>query len=153
MPTGWRIVKEKYANSAFDGEGARINGGRWNSVGTPCVYSAESISLAVLEIIVQTEAEALLPSYLLIPVSFNENVVSPLDTSVLPDDWPESVAMAQTQSIGDEWVESAQSVVLRVPSAVTGMEWNYLFNPRHSGFAQLEIGEPKKIPIDPRLRT
>ena len=153
MPTGWRIVKEKYVNSAFDGEGARIYGGRWNSIGTPCVYSAESISLALLEILIHTESEALLPHYSLIPSSFNEDVVSTLGALVLPENWSESMTMAQTQSIGDEWVESGQSVVLRVPSAITGMEWNYLLNPRHSDFARIEIGEPQKIPIDPRLRA
>ncbi|MEO8946700.1 MAG: RES domain-containing protein, partial [Gemmatimonadaceae bacterium] len=29
----WRLVKTKYASSAFDGEGARLYGARWNSPG------------------------------------------------------------------------------------------------------------------------
>lgn len=153
MPTGWRIVKEKHQGTAFDGEGARIHGGRWNSVGTPCVYAAESISLALLEIVVHTETASLLAHYSLISVSFAEGVVSTLDTSALPENWPEPLISPRTQAIGDEWVESRQSAVLRVPSALTGMEYNYLINPHHSDFGQLEIGEPKKIPIDPRLRT
>jgi hypothetical protein len=40
MHTTWRIVKRRYASSAFDGEGARLYGGRWNSPGTPVVYSS-----------------------------------------------------------------------------------------------------------------
>ena len=42
MATGWRIVKSRYASTAFDGEGARLYGGRWNSSGTRMVYSLES---------------------------------------------------------------------------------------------------------------
>lgn len=152
MPVCWRIVKQKHADAAFDGEGARRYGGRWNSVGTPCVYAAESVSLALLEILVHTASESLLSYYCLIPVSFGEDVVSVLDVSALPENWSESVAESQTQAIGDEWVRSGRSVILRVPSAITGIESNYLINPRHADFAHLEIGERRRIPIDPRLR-
>ena len=33
---GWRLLKTKHAAHAFDGEGARLYGGRWNSPGGPC---------------------------------------------------------------------------------------------------------------------
>jgi RES domain-containing protein len=32
--TAWRIVKARHTANAFDGEGARVEGGRWNSPGT-----------------------------------------------------------------------------------------------------------------------
>ena len=35
---GWRIVKQKHVRGAFSGEGARVFGGRWNSIGVPVVY-------------------------------------------------------------------------------------------------------------------
>ena len=41
----WRLVKTKYAASAFDGDGARMHGGRWNSVGVAAVYGADSEAL------------------------------------------------------------------------------------------------------------
>ena len=50
--TAWRIVKAKHKKRAFDGEGARIAGGRWNKIGTPMVYTADSLALAALELIV-----------------------------------------------------------------------------------------------------
>jgi RES domain-containing protein len=40
--TFWRLVKERYALTAFDGYGARTFGGRWNSPGHECVYLGES---------------------------------------------------------------------------------------------------------------
>ena len=55
MITVYRIVKTKWAETAFDGEGARLFGGRWNSKGQSCVYLAGSESLAILEILVHLD--------------------------------------------------------------------------------------------------
>ena len=52
MITIYRIVKEKRADTAMDGNGARLYGGRWNSIGRPVVYVAGSESLAILKILV-----------------------------------------------------------------------------------------------------
>ncbi|MDB6038389.1 MAG: hypothetical protein JWM99_2230, partial [Verrucomicrobiales bacterium] len=49
MPQAWRIIKEKYVAGAFDGEGARLFGGRWNSTGVRVVYVSDSQALAALE--------------------------------------------------------------------------------------------------------
>jgi RES domain-containing protein len=51
----WRMLTVKFADDAFSGDGARLYGGRWNSKGTPIVYTAASQSLAVLEMMVQDE--------------------------------------------------------------------------------------------------
>lgn len=45
MITAFRIVKQKFIPAAFSGEGARQFGGRWNPVGYPAVYTAESLAL------------------------------------------------------------------------------------------------------------
>jgi len=51
-PAAWRITSQAYAESAFTGEGARLYGNRFNSKGTRVVYAAESLPLALLEILV-----------------------------------------------------------------------------------------------------
>src|ERR1035437_10313235 len=43
----YRVCRARYAR--LDGEGARLAGGRWNSLGSSVVYMAESVALAVLE--------------------------------------------------------------------------------------------------------
>jgi RES domain-containing protein len=48
----WRICEATFAESAFSGEGASIVGGRWNSKGKRMVYTAEHLSLAILEVFV-----------------------------------------------------------------------------------------------------
>jgi RES domain-containing protein len=49
----WRIAVEapSYTANDLSGAGAKNTGGRWNSVGTPLVYSATNIALATIEII------------------------------------------------------------------------------------------------------
>jgi len=48
-------------------------------------------------------------------------------------------------------VRRADKPVLKVPSAVVPVEFNYMLNPRHSDFSKLVIGNGQPLPIDPRL--
>lgn len=145
----WRIVKTRYADRAFDGEGARRSGGRWNSPGRPVVYTAATISLAVLEIFVHLKDREILSSYSVIPARVKEKHVE--DLAELPAGWRSYPAPPELQMIGDEWLQSERSVVLRVPSVVVESESNYLINPLHSAFEQIEIGDPRPFVVDPRL--
>ncbi|HEY6044894.1 MAG TPA: RES family NAD+ phosphorylase, partial [Nitrosospira sp.] len=53
--TVWRIVTQRFAASAFSCEGPRSFGGRWNRKGESIIYTAQSRSLAFLEMLVQDE--------------------------------------------------------------------------------------------------
>jgi RES domain-containing protein len=151
MATGWRIVKSRYAAAAFDGEGARLYGGRWDSPGTRMVYTSSTISLAVLEALVHLQEASLLSSYLLISVSFDDALVERLERSRLPDVWRTYPPPSELQRLGDEWVRSRRSAVLEVPSVIVERESNYLLNPAHPDFSSLVIGEPEPFTFDERL--
>jgi RES domain-containing protein len=153
MIRAWRICKRRHAPTAFDGEGARLNGGRWNSVGTRVSYASETVALAALEILVGLQDTSILPAYSLIKVEFSERLVEALDTRTLPSAWNQHPPAAETQVLGDLWVAEARSVVLKVPSAVVEAEYNYLFNPRHQQFDQVLIHRPVPFRLDPRLVT
>jgi len=149
--TAWRVVKRRHAETAFDGEGARQFGGRWNSVGRAVVYTAATTSLAMLEILVNADT-TLLPHYLTIPVRFEHDLLEVVDAGLLPDSWRSHPAPFELKRIGDEWIEARRSCVLQVPSAVVPHESNYLLNPVHPGFASLEVGEAIVLATDARLR-
>lgn len=151
MPTAWRIVKTRFAAQSFDGEGARLYGGRWNSVGVLMVYTAGSVSLAVLEILVHLENTDVLPAYSLCAVHFDDAVVSSLDRARLPPNWRDSPSAPELLVIGDAWVAGGTSVVLEVPSAVVETESSYLINPAHPNFASLMIELPQPFTFDPKL--
>ena len=149
--TAWRIVKERHAASAFDGEGARLYGGRWNSPGTALVYTAESRALAMLEILTHLPTAALLGLFVCIPVRFDDALVTELRRNALPADWRREPAPASTRQLGDAWVQAGGSAVWRVPSVVVPPESNYLFNPAHPDFRAIKIGAAEPIRFDARL--
>jgi RES domain-containing protein len=151
MRRGWRILKTSRAATAFDGEGARLHGGRWNSPGTAVVYTSESLSLAVLELLVHLQATRLLGSYCSIAVDFDDALVDAVEAAALPRGWTRYPAPSALQEIGDQWVAGRRSVVLRVPSAVVPGESNFLLNPGHPDFARVVIGPPRPFVLDPRL--
>lgn len=140
MLTAWRIVKKRYAAGAFDGEGARLFGGRWNSPGVSAVYVASSRSLAALEMAVHLDPSALLLSFVLIPCEFEERLVTAVDRSALPARWRRVPSPPELAAIGDAWVKQARSAVLAVPSAIIEEESNYLLNPAHPEFSQIRTG-------------
>jgi RES domain-containing protein len=149
--TAWRIIKARFAASAFDGEGARRFGGHWNSKGTPMVYTASSQALAVLEMLVHLETSDLLKHYRLIPVTFYETMVKAVDPKTLPANWRRRPTPAGIRAIGDAWAASAKSVVLQIPSVIVPAESNFLLNPIHPDYAKLAIGKPQPFRFDVRL--
>jgi RES domain-containing protein len=149
--TAWRIVKRKFRKLAFTGEGARRYGGRWNSKGTAVVYAAQTKSLAALEILTHLDSAEVLRFYVAIPVSFDSHLVVDVDVSSLPKNWKSYPAPRNVRAIGDAWVASAKSAVLRVPSVLVPSESNFLLNPRHADYAKLVVGEPVRFDFDPRL--
>ena len=146
----WRMLTAKFADNAFSGEGARLYGGRWNSKGTPIVYTAGSQSLAVLEMMVQDEP--LRARYLMIPAMLpRELKIDRVAPAQVPADWREPRAREQLQKIGRDWVSRGSSAVLIVPSVVIPSESNYLLNPLHPAFGKIEFGSPETFLSDRRL--
>ena len=155
MIEAWRIVKRRYAEHAFDGEGAHLFGGRWNSPGRPVVYVSESRALATLEILAGLGTTGALPAWVLIGVRFPAEIVvgveELLDPDGLPEGWNAAPPTFTSQGIGDRWLEETVSAVLRVPSVIVPAESNFLLNPRHPAFERIEIGPPEELRLDPRL--
>lgn len=150
MRTVWRITTARFAAAAFSGEGARLYGGRWNPKGHALIYTAESQSLALLEMLVQDEP--LRARYVLIPAQLpDELALSTVEASALPAHWRTLGSRDALQAIGRAWLEEGASAVLAVPSAVVPAEHNYLLNPRHPDFARIVIGAPKALDVDVRL--
>jgi RES domain-containing protein len=145
----WRIVKSKHVATAFDGEGARIIGGRWNSPGTAMIYTSSSAALATLEMLVHLNRGMALPSYVLISCDFDKALVE--DVATLPNDWRRYPAPPHLQRIGDDWARSASSAVLRVPNAIIEKESNYLLNPSHRDFSKIKVNAAEPLTLDLRL--
>lgn len=146
----WRIVQQPFAKYAFDGEGARRYGGRWNSKGNPMVYTSSSLALAVLEILVNLQdSDTVRENYVKFKIDIPATCITKL--SPLPKTWLCTPAPNEAKHAGDQWIAEGVSVALSVPSAVVPEEHNYLINPRHADFDRLTIRGPSRLLIDTRL--
>lgn len=149
MLTLWRIAKTRHADSAFTGEGARLYGGRWNSVGVRVAYASESIALATLEVLAGLQRSAVLTAYSLVSARIDEAGVETLVS--LPAGWRKYPPSHESQMVGDRWVAERRSLALRVPSAIIEAESNYLLNPEHPDFGGISISAPEPFAFDARL--
>lgn len=149
--TVWRLTHERHARSAFSGEGARQHGGRFNSPGTPVVYTSENLPLALVETLTGLERFAQLRRYVFFRSRLPTRMVSSLSEDELPNGWDRHPPPAPAQQIGDRWASRKTSVALRVPSVVVPYSHTYLLNPSHPAFEEVEVGEGESMPVDRRL--
>lgn len=85
--TYYRIVKSRYVDDAFSGDGSMKFDGRWNPKGVPCVYAAGSASLATLETLVHLQSTGPLPAFVLLTIEVPVAEVRYLAEKDLPSDW------------------------------------------------------------------
>jgi len=148
----WRICRDRWAASAFDGEGARVTGGRCNHKGDAAVYSSSSLALAALELFVHLDPSEMPDDLVSLALHVPDDVSSRrVDTSDLPRNWREYPAPERLKDIGSEWRRTGGELLLIVPSAVVPLEHNVLINPAHPEFAHCTAGPPVPFHFDPRM--
>lgn len=145
----FRVTTPAHVADAFNGEGARLYGGRWNPMGSPMVYTAATRSLALLEMLAQDQP--LRACYAFIPAELPANLkVMRLGSADLPADW-RGLGCERLREIGCDWLTGGKAAVLAVPSAVLPQEENFLLNPRHADFRRIRIGAVEALDTDSRL--
>ncbi|MGH7267329.1 MAG: RES family NAD+ phosphorylase [Candidatus Rokuibacteriota bacterium] len=150
MTRVWRICRRPFA--AFDGEGARQAGGRWNRPGVAVVYTSATLSLAALEYFVHLDPGDAPVDLVVVPADIADDVSRrELAAAALPRNWREYPAPAELADLGTAWVHDGASAVLVVPSAIVPQERNVLFNPAHPDFRRVRIGRPEAFSFDPRM--
>lgn len=148
----WRLTLKKH--SAPDGEGARRYGGRWNTQGTPVVYTSGTLSLAALEYLVHVDSDILPDGLVSIRATIPDGLkIEAISASHLPLEWKDKIIPVSLQQLGTDWVTNAKSAVLKVPSVVIEHEWNYVLNPRHPEFSQITWDAAAVFSFDQRLLT
>jgi RES domain-containing protein len=148
----WRLVKARYAQSAFDGEGARLEGGRWNPKGTPAVYLADHPALAALETFIHLGRKAAKISYVLFRVEIPEEVrILELTVAKLPAGWRMEPPIPETMRVGEKWIRDGETAILKVPSVLVPAAANLVLNPRHPDAGKVRHGKPEPFSFDPRM--
>ncbi len=148
----WRIARRSF--QPLDGEGARLNGGRWNSEGKAVIYTSESLSLAALEYLVHVDPlgapDDLVAVEIELPAKRGFGAV--VDPDRFPaGDWREYPAPEWQAELGDLWVDDGTFLWLAVPSAIVPEEHNILINPAHRGMREVRVTSTRAFGFDKRL--
>jgi RES domain-containing protein len=141
----WRL--SNYADLA--GRGGMRAPGRWHSVGQPIVYLAEHPACCLLEALAHDLRLAELPPQ----ARWLEAAVDPSVTietaAALPAGWVTDVSL--TRRVGDAWLRSRSTALLKVPSTHSPGTPIYLLNPRHPDAARIGVVRVLAHPPDPVL--
>ena len=145
----FRITIIKYSDSLK----ASGRASRWNSNEVEMIYTSSSQSLACLENVVHRNLLGLNQAFRVLTIQIpNEVFIHEFNLEELPSDWKSYHQMPLTQSIGDEWVKSSKSAVLKVPSSIIQQEYNYLINPAHQDFKKISIQSIDPFVFDERIK-
>lgn len=145
----WRLSRPEYTD-ALDGEGSRLNGGRWNSIGVPMIYCASSLSLAVLEYFVNIPPNMRRPGKLPALHAICFDIPDAL-ADFLAGGQERGLGVLECQAAGILWAASLRSVALVVPSVVIRRENNVLLNPRHRSMTEVKVVIREPFIFDDRL--
>jgi RES domain-containing protein len=139
----WRISNHR----TLDGRGGLETSARWHTQGRPIVYLAESVAGALLEVLVHLELSPVhLPkSYRLLKVDIPQDLtVEVLSLSDLGETWIDDETL--TRTVGDQWLSSKRTALLRVPSAIAPETFNILLNSTHEEARRLKIVSHREYP-------
>ncbi len=147
----FRLSKSKFCKD-LSGKGAESAGGRWNSKGTPMVYTGMSRALCTTEIAVHTPLGNVPKDYTLLnielPLRFS---LFKLEETKLPKDWKSFPHPNSTQLLGDKFISEGKYLVMQVPSVIVQGEFNYLINPNHKDMKKVKIVKVEEFVFDKRL--
>lgn len=149
-----RVCAAGFAAHIWSGDGGLAANSRWLPAGHRVIYTAENQALAILEYIVHDrlfrESDVVVATAEL-PDSLAVETVDPksLDPAWRATDSDRAATCCRPSGL--RWVKRKRAPVLRVPSAVSPGEWNYLLQVDHPGFARIAFNKPRRLAIDARL--
>jgi RES domain-containing protein len=133
----------------YDARGSAPFPGRWNTKETPVIYAAETYSAAMLEKLASGNGR--LP-----PNQHWIRITVPHGTSyeaVTKDHLPgwDTSEPSVSRAFGAQWVKTARSAILLVPSFVARIERNVVINPGHPEAGKITTSLAEPVWWDARL--
>jgi RES domain-containing protein len=146
----YRIASTKYAND-LTGTGGLFGPGRWHREGTRILYTSEYVSLAKIEILANSKRLPDDQSLITLKIPDSASIMS-LEPDQLSTDWRDVPCLPALADLSDQWLREGQFWIMRVPSAQSPTEYNYLLNPLHPEHRTLHISSIEPHPFDTRLK-
>ena len=152
MPQAWRLTSARRAETAFTGDGSVLQSGRWHHAGTRCIYVSSALSLAALEVMVHSGGGRPTIPFVAFRIEIPDGLpIAEVPDDLLGEDWRATPAPPALADFGSAWVKAGSAAVLRVPSAVSPRESNYLLSPAHPDFTRIIVEPPEPFEFDERL--
>lgn len=146
----YRIAHVKYIDDK-EGIGAKLFGGRWNEINTPCLYTSQHVSLAFLEKFVHAKAKEQMTDMILLEIELPDEseIILNVDDKKLTQNWEEDIHY--TQWIGSQFLEDHSILAFSVPSVLVPFERNYVINTRSSFFKEVNFKRRFNLAADLRF--
>ena len=144
----YRFTKEIYSHD-ISGEGAKKWGGRWNSPGIPVIYTSYSISLSLLELLIYQSSYEEIVVNRLMHIEVPDRAFQSISADSLKLNWQNDIDYCRF--IGNEFLQTKKSPMLKVPSAIIPDECNILINPVHAVFGKCALNSSGIFEFDTRL--
>ena len=147
----YRIGKPKYSKD-LKGDGAKLNGGRWNHEGIACIYTAESRALCLLEYSVHVQLADLPKTLCFTIFEVPDDSMLSLEIESLPVNWQNWPHSKNTRDFGTQLLRENKYLIFKFPSAVLPFEYNYIINPAHSDMYKVKIIDVVDYAYDTRIK-
>lgn len=147
----YRLAKAQYSDALLSGQGGLLADGRWHTIGRPIIYTATSEALAILEVRVHLRRPLPNVEFAMHVIDVPDDAITELARADLPTAWNSVPPRVASQAVGDEWLASARSLALRVPSVHSESDANLLLNSLHPGAPRLTRIASRPYTFDPRL--
>lgn len=144
----YRFTSERYRDD-ISGKGAQLYGGRWNSKGNAVLYCSFAISLSLLELLIHKASYDEIKTNFLLSIKVPDTGVKTLSGKRLKKNWQSDIDYCRF--IGDSWLGSGESLLLKLPSAIIPEEYNVLVNPAHPDFKSVSVVSAYLFEFDARL--
>lgn len=147
----FRIGKTKHSND-LSGEGAKINGGRWNHKSIPCIYTSESRALSLLEYTVNVNVDEIPRALSITTLEIPDEDILVIPEDALPGNWKQIPIPFSTKNFGTRLLNAKTKLATRIPSSVLSQEFNYILNPMHPNSGNIKIVEIQDLAYDVRIK-
>lgn len=147
----YHLGTTKFADQ-LTGEGAKLHGGRWNLIGSACIYTSESKALCVLEYAANVQLEELPASLSITIYNLPDKSWKEFSGKELPENWTQIPVPQETKEWGSFHLQQAKYLALRLPSVVIPSEFNFILNPMHTDFKKIKITEIHSFSFDKRIK-
>ncbi len=147
----YRIGRTIHARD-LSGRGAELHGGRWNRKDIPCIYTAGTKALCILEYAANVRLNELPGDLSMTTFAIPDNGWITVIPDQLPRRWQQRPFPEETAAFGSALLSKNEFLVIRLPSVIVTDEFNYLLNPRHPRFHEVKIAGVQRWDFDARIK-